>query len=365
MFSLNQLVKIGNGSFRLSRNISPSHVFDWRNSLRLICSSGVVKCSSSSISSSSNQLIDSNTKRDKETLFMDKNIQTILRKITGYNEDRVFSNKPVSGYKPPKYLFLTDEELEMTRERARKEGGKNLQMPPVMEPWEEKDYILADEPEFKNFDIHNLVITDLSQGFSDRNRLIAVREPNGLLRRARWEERYRVNQIYFPVSGRGVTVPKMFEFENLVPILDRHDYLFVLDRACIQFEPDDPRYIEIICKTYDHIAANDKFDLLRSTRHFGPMAFYLAWEGKIDSLLQDMIKRQMIEDAAHLVNLYYLVNPSEKRQKIDLPSNDHLSTIKNYLKSECKERYKVEACLRVYEEIIAAKEDEPRLSSHG
>lgn len=101
-----------------------------------------------------------------------------------------------------------------------------------------------------------------------------------------------------------------------------------MDRACIQFEPDDPRYIEIICKTYDHIAANDKFDLLRSTRHFGPMAFYLAWEGRIDSLLQDMIKRQMIEDAAHLVNLYYLVNPSEKRQKIDLPSTDHLSTIK-------------------------------------
>ena len=117
-------------------------------------------------------------------------------------------------------------------------------------------------------------------------------------------------------------------FSYAQPILDRHDYLFILDRACIQFEPDDPKYIEIVKKTYDHISANNEFDLLRSTRHFGPMAFYLAWEGRIDSLLQDMIKRQLIEDAAHLVNLYYLVNLSDKRQKIDLSSTDHLATIK-------------------------------------
>ncbi|XP_015781600.1 28S ribosomal protein S22, mitochondrial [Tetranychus urticae] len=329
----------------------------------------LVNCKSlnhfSTDSSLSKQPNVSKNKRNKETLFIDSNVQRILQKITGYNEERIFSNKPVSGYKPPKYLFLTDEELEITHKRALEEGKKNLQMPPVMEPWEDKDYILANEPEFSNFDYCNLVITDLSQGFTDRSRLIAVREPNGILRRARWDERYRMNQTYFPVPGRQVTIPKMFEPEHLEPVLNRFDYLFVLDRACIQFEPDDPRYIEIVTKTYDHINANKKFNLLRSTRHFGPMAFHLAFEGKIDALLQDMIKRELLDDAASLIQLYYIINPNEKRKPVDFSAANNIEIIKIYLSTECKERYLVETALRTYQEIMAAREDQPRMSGHG
>ena len=109
-------------------------------------------------------------------------------------------------------------------------------------------------------------------------------------------------------------------------VLNRFDYLFVLDRTCIQFEPDDPIFIKTTHLTYDHILEHNKFDLLRSTRYFGPMAFYYAFEGKIDKLLSDMIERNLIADGANLVNLYYILN--EKKSEIDLESDNYLNIIK-------------------------------------
>lgn len=44
---------------------------------------------------------------------------------------------------------------------------------------------------------------------------------DGTLRKATWEERERMNQIFFPISGRGLEPPKLFEspyFEVVVPV---------------------------------------------------------------------------------------------------------------------------------------------------
>ena len=45
--------------------------------------------------------------------------------------------------------------------------------------------------------------------------MIVVREPNGILRRANWEERYRMNQIHYPIEGKSYEIPKMFQEEHL------------------------------------------------------------------------------------------------------------------------------------------------------
>lgn len=91
--------------------------------------------------------------------------------------------------------------------------------------------------------------------------------------------------------------------------MKNQDYLFVLERACIQFEPDDPNYIRVTQRTYDVINDNNHFGVLQSTRHFGPMSFYYALAKKIDNLLLDMIQRELISNGAQLVELYYIVNP--------------------------------------------------------
>ncbi|XP_074595289.1 mitochondrial ribosomal protein S22 [Brevipalpus obovatus] len=330
--------------------------------LRLfLCQNGAQRISMLASPSSSCSLLfnrsvgnSSDTPKELSTaeLFLHPKVQRILKSITGFDVDKVFAQKPVKEYKSPKYLFLTDEELEMTRKRSEVEGAKTLEMPPVMDPLEEEEMILERAPEWKGFDYCKLIFTDISAGYTDRTRLIVVRDPDGTLRRANWEERYRMNQTYFPVNGRSYLTPKMFEEENLQKVLDRHDYKFVLDRACIQFEPDDPRYIEITRKTYDHIDETQKYDELRSTRQFGPLAFYLTRVGRIDGLLIDMIKRELINDAAELVQLFYILNPIKDRAFSSLDASNSLVVVEYYLKTHSKRRQLLDSAIREYRQTL-------------
>lgn len=48
-----------------------------------------------------------------------------------------------------------------------------------------------------------------------KERFIVVREPSGTLRKATWNERDRLIQVYFPKEGRKITPPPIFKEENL------------------------------------------------------------------------------------------------------------------------------------------------------
>lgn len=75
-------------------------------------------------------------------------------------------------------------------------------------------------------------------------------------------------------------------------LLDKKEYLFILDRACAQFEPDDPEYHRVTHATYDRIDEEKDFEILRSTRHFGPLAFYLVFNRNMDNLLLENIQTE-------------------------------------------------------------------------
>lgn len=85
--------------------------------------------------------------------------------------------------------------------------------------------------------------------------------------------------------------------EALQNVLDRaseqdNTYEFILDRACLQFEPDDPLYISTAEATYDAIDRKGHYDFLKSTRHFGPMVFYLVRVRKMDGMLIHSINQR-------------------------------------------------------------------------
>ena len=44
-----------------------------------------------------------------------------------------------------------------------------------------------------------------------QQRYMVVRETNGVLRTASWEERDKLNQIYFPIDGREIDFPAVFQ----------------------------------------------------------------------------------------------------------------------------------------------------------
>ena len=110
-----------------------------------------------------------------------------------------------------------------------------------------------------------------------------------------WDTHVR-NSSVFALCSAGplkdhIVMPVLFaDDRGLQECLDREDYVLVLDRACVQFEPDDPDYIRVTSAAYDHVDAARLYERLQSTRHFGALAFYLAWHRRIDNLLLHFIQ---------------------------------------------------------------------------
>ena len=109
----------------------------------------------------------------------------------------------------------------------------------------------------------------------------------------------------------------MFEDQHLQDCLKRGEYEFVLDRACAQFDPDDPNYIRVTRKTYDFVDDKRHYATLRSTRHFGPMALHLVLSQRMDDLLCYFIAVEDIAAAADLVRVFQKVRSSSFDETTD------------------------------------------------
>ena len=88
-------------------------------------------------------------------------------------------------------------------------------MPPVVKLRQDKTRVLSKDPAIKGFSDGKYVFTDITYGVKNKDRIIVVREVDGTLRTATYEERDRLNQIYAPEPGREVYMPKMFKDEYL------------------------------------------------------------------------------------------------------------------------------------------------------
>ena len=137
--------------------------------------------------------------------------------------------------------------------------------------------------------------------------------------------------------------------------MDRKEFEFVLDRACLQFELDDPNYHRVTKEVYSYINKFKKFDALRSTRHFGPLAFYLVWNDDIHSLLMDVIESGNIEEAGALIRLYHLVYPEIESAKE--PIEDDVELIKTYARLNSPNRYELTCAIQKYEKLEEEKQE--------
>jgi small subunit ribosomal protein S22 len=206
---------------------------------------------------------------------------------------------------------MTVKQLEQEVRNKFKAAESLLQMPPVLKPMEDTQRIIAHDPALSHFSENSFVFTDVSFGLKNADRSVVIRHPDGVLEAAPFDVRKRVYQIYFPMAGRKFREPQMFTPENLKRLMNEGEYEFVLDKACLQFEPDEQRFHEITSLIYQHINENQSFDKLRSTRHFGPMSFFLAWHKIIDDLVLDMIRNDYLKNAVELICLMYKLNAIE------------------------------------------------------
>nr|XP_056705340.1 28S ribosomal protein S22, mitochondrial [Euleptes europaea] len=286
--------------------------------------------------------------------FTDERVQTLLYKMTGLDLQKVF--KPIKQeLEPPKYKLMTKLQLEEATRQAVEKARERLEMPPVLSERDPVNDVLSEDKILDGIEPYKYVFTDLTYDTPHRERFIVVRETSGVLRKATWEERDRMIQIFFPREGREISPPPLFRNENLMTVFlqDRHEEL--LNLCLVQFEPDSPDYIRVHHCTYEDIDKHAKYDLLRSTRHFGGMVWYLVNRKRTDGLLIDMIQRDLLEDATSLVNLYHMLHPDcqSAREAQDLQG---LDLIKTFVKTEVQRAGYIELALRAYQENLPQSE---------
>ncbi|KAK2727200.1 hypothetical protein QYM36_007882, partial [Artemia franciscana] len=237
---------------------------------------------------------------------------------------------------------------------SQKKMDIKLQMPPLLSARQEINEVITADPELKGLDDSKFVFTDISLGVPERKRLVVVRDPEGTLRKATWEERERMLQIYFPRPGREILPPPMFNEDNLKRLLEKKSYIFILDRACAQFEPDDPQYIHVTRDTYSHIEKHEDFDLLWSTRHYGPMVLYLTIEKRIDSLIKTLLMNLKREDIADLIQLYNFVHHGFS---LTTTVEDDMALLKEYIEKDSLKRHQLELALQSYQEYLKQNQE--------
>ncbi|KAG0703012.1 28S ribosomal protein S22, mitochondrial [Chionoecetes opilio] len=306
--------------------------------------------------------------RDPAPLFFDTNVQDILKRVTGRNYNKIFRRRfDENKLKPPKYEFLTEGQLNEQMEEARKKAEALLQMPPVVRQREAIQEVVSRDPALTGLDTCRYVFTDISYGISDRKRFILVRDLDGTLRQASWEERDRMNQIYNPRNGRKLLPYKVFEEKNLKNVLEREEYEFVLDLACAQYEPDDPDYQRVTGQVYEALEARRCYQVLHSTRHYGPLCFYLVWNRKIDNMLTTLIQEEMLSEGADIVCLYHILHPQCKSAGHPVDASQPLQTIKAYMEQDSLQRAKLQLAIQSYMEIVEQRQQhrEEVQAAHG
>ncbi len=89
----------------------------------------------------------------------------------------------------------------------------------------------------------------------------------------------------------------------------------VLNTACLKMEPNDPDFLRVTHRTYEYINEQKDYDVLSSTRFFGPMVFYLVWYQKLDNIIAYFINSANLSGCVDLIKLYFIVHENEAKDK--------------------------------------------------
>ncbi|XP_070609378.1 small ribosomal subunit protein mS22 [Erythrolamprus reginae] len=286
--------------------------------------------------------------------FMDEKVQNLLSKMTGMDLQKIFKARKQERM-PPVYKVMTESQLEEASAQAVKKAKEYLKMPPVLNERKQIDDILAEDRMLDGTEPYKYVFTDLTYDIPHNERFIVVRETNGVLRKAIWEERDRMVQTFFPKEGRRIFPSSIFSNKNAAMTIflqDRHEEF--LDRCLLQFDPDSADYIRIHHETYEDIDKHGKYDLLRSTRYFGGMVWYFVNRKKTEGLLLDMIQRNLFEDAISLITLYHMVHPDcESAREAQEQEIQGIDLIKAFAKAETSRASYIELVLEAYQALSA------------
>lgn len=244
-----------------------------------------------------------------DKIFLRSDVQTLLKNLTGYDLSKIFK----TGFNPQmrnsKMELLSQEQLDRENVNAEKKAKMLLQMPPFLEPRDNKETVLFEDERLNPINLlgTKYITVDISMNIPSKHRSIVVRENNGKLRLAGHAEREKMLQVYFPKAGKAMTLPKLFEPLQLEECIKLKMYLLVLNKACNNYEPNDPEFLRVTYRIYSHINETREYDVLHSTRFYGPMVFYLVYNKNLANLFTYYLEAKNINALLHIIKVHKIV----------------------------------------------------------
>uniref|UniRef100_A0A915E5E1 28S ribosomal protein S22, mitochondrial n=1 Tax=Ditylenchus dipsaci TaxID=166011 RepID=A0A915E5E1_9BILA len=168
---------------------------------------------------------------DVEKMFIDGRVQRLLKNLIGMDIDKIYSDRVVSSVERKHYALMTDDMITHIRTKMMRRGERFQQFVPVKEPRSSIPTVLANEEGLDGFDNTKYVFTDITFDATSRNRIVVVREPNGILRNATPEEHDRMNRTYYPSEEKPVLEPKVFTDPSFSEALKGNRHEIVMDWA--------------------------------------------------------------------------------------------------------------------------------------
>ena len=139
--------------------------------------------------------------------------------------------------------------------------------------------------------------------------------------------------------------------------LEREEYLFILDNCTYYLEPDSPDYQKYVGMTYLKIDSNSQYDILKSTRHFGPMCFYLTWHNLCDNILIYFIDNKMISEAIDIVSLYHSLHKDSKGISVCDDSSNEINYLQAYIDNDSLQKTQADLALKSYIEYVEKQKE--------
>ena len=105
----------------------------------------------------------------------------------------------------------------------------------------------------------------------------------------------------------------------------------------MRYEPNDAEFNRITHRVYEYINEMKDYEILYSTRFFGPMLFYFAWYKKIERIIAYMLDNSQVSECSEVISLYYIIHEI-KRETVHASKFELIKVIRINKTNVCLKR---------------------------
>lgn len=220
-------------------------------------------------------------------------LRTILYRASGYDIENILQKKTVRRQYSAKVRLMTTEQIMNRHDKVFKEAKTHYLSPPdyyekpkideilsqdfEIEGHDSQEHIFVDISEKKLSKQEELFMTSLNTEDLHRDRFVTVRQPDGTLRLANWEERNRSLRVFYSdVREEFETSRKVFPVPPILVVnseafnqnLDQEWYVQLLDMGNIQYELDSSEWIALKNQVFKQVVNRYQIDRFYSKKYY-------------------------------------------------------------------------------------------------